>query len=64
MEALLFLLNSVAVLVVIAMEVRDDRRKPDTPPTSWFRSRGLDASRPEDLPASLRGHRTSRGRAR
>ncbi len=38
MEALLFLLNSIAIVVVVYMGLRDDRRPPGTPQASVFRT--------------------------
>lgn len=37
MESLLFLLNSIAVVVLVIMGLRDDRRKPGAPAKSYFR---------------------------
>ncbi len=37
MESLLFLLNSVAIVVLVVMGLRDDRRKPGAPAKSYFR---------------------------
>ena len=38
MEALLFLLGPIAIIVMIIMDLRDDRRPPGTPRTSIFRT--------------------------
>jgi hypothetical protein len=48
MEALLFMLNSIAVLIVAYMGLRDDRRRPGTPQTSFFRTFDYDANKPGD----------------
>ena len=37
MESLLFLLNSIAIVVLVVMGLRDDRRKPGAPARSYFR---------------------------
>jgi len=37
LESLLFFLNSIAVVVLVVMGLRDDRRKPGRPATSYFR---------------------------
>lgn len=37
MESLLFLLNSIAVTVLVAMGLRDDRLRPGAPARSYFR---------------------------
>ena len=37
MESLLFLLNSIAVVVLVVMGLRDDRRKPGARARSFFR---------------------------
>lgn len=37
MESLLFLLNSIAIVVLVVMGLRDDRRKAGAPARSYFR---------------------------
>jgi hypothetical protein len=37
LESLVFLLNSIAVIVLVVMGLRDDRRKPGAPAKSYFR---------------------------
>lgn len=37
MEALLFFLNSLAMVVLVIMGLRDDRRRPGTAAKSYFR---------------------------
>ena len=37
MESLLFFLNSLAVVVMVIMGLRDDRRRPGTTAKSYFR---------------------------
>ena len=39
MEALLFMLDSLAMVLVVFMGLRDDRRQPDAPHTGLFRMR-------------------------
>lgn len=39
MEALLFMLNSIAVVLMVFMGLRDDRKPPGAPHTSLFRMR-------------------------
>ncbi len=39
MEALLFMLNSIAIVLMVFMGLRDDRRPPGAPHTSLFRMR-------------------------
>ncbi len=39
MEALLFMLNSMAIVLMVFMGLRDDRRPPGVPHTSFFRMR-------------------------
>ena len=54
MEALLFTLDSVAIVLMVFMGLRDDRRAPGTPATSIFRMRDTasppqsDAAAPDD----------------
>jgi hypothetical protein len=36
-ESLLFMLNSIAIVLLIVMSLRDDRRAPEDPHTSFFR---------------------------
>ncbi len=47
MEALLFMLDSIVIVVMVYMGLRDDRRPPSAPSTSLFRFR--------DQPAELMG---------
>jgi hypothetical protein len=53
-EALLLMLNSIAVLIVAYMGLRDDRRPPGTPQTSLFRTFDYDAVTPSDDHAQQR----------
>jgi hypothetical protein len=63
-EALLFMLNSIAVVVMVYMGLRDDRRARGTPQTSVFRTIDDDAVGPSNAAAPDRPNRTSRQRAR
>jgi len=63
-EALLFLLNSIAVVVMAFMGLRDDRRRPGTPQTSVFRTFEDDAIRPDEAAEQARRDRIARSRAR
>ena len=44
MEALLFMLNSITVVLMVFMGLRDDRRPAGAPHTSLFRTRDLPAA--------------------
>jgi len=63
-EALLFLLNSIAVVAMVVMGLRDDRRRPGTPQTSIFRTFEDDAIRPDDAAEQARRDRIARSRPR
>ena len=52
-ESLIFILDAIAVLTVIYMGVRDDRRSPGTPQKSLFRTKDYE-------PVIPRGHGTKR----
>lgn len=68
MESLLFVLNSVAVVVLMIMSLRDDRRRPGTAATSYFRYIEQDATNPDGAgtgtkrisppPETVQGHRS------
>ncbi len=45
MEALLFLINSLVIVVMVFQGLRDDRRAAGAPATSIFRTRDLTAAR-------------------
>jgi len=60
-EALLLLLDGMAMVVVIYMGLRDDRRVPGTPATSLFRMTEAGA-RPQDEAVEER-RRVARGRS-
>jgi len=63
MEALLFLLNSVAVVVMVYMGLRDDRRLLGTPQTSVFRTTEDGAAQPGRAAEQARQARAARSRA-
>ncbi len=46
MEALLFMFNSIAVVLMVFMGLRDDRRAPGTRQTSIFRTTEPDEAAP------------------
>jgi len=58
LEALLFFLNSIAVVVLVVMGLRDDRRKPGKPAASYFRYSEEDHTVPDHVGA--RSNRASR----
>ena len=64
MESLLFMLNSIAVLIVAYMGVRDDRRPPGSRQTSIFRTLDDDAIRSNHDAAQARQDRVARTRVR
>ncbi len=53
MEALLFMLNSITIVLMVFMGLRDDRRPANAPHTSIFRMR--------DVPAGGAARPNSRG---
>lgn len=63
MEALLFLLNSVAVVVMVYMGLRDDRRPPGTPQASVFRTLEVGDVLPGAAAEQARRARAARSRA-
>ncbi len=62
MEALLFMLNSFAMVVMIYMGLRDDRRPPGTPRTSVFRMTEDGVLRPDQAAKREREARIARSR--
>jgi hypothetical protein len=62
MEAFLFLVDSIVVLILVYMGLRDDRRPPGTPQASLFRTFDYDAVRPGG--GDARQDRTARIRVR
>ena len=63
MEALLFLLNSAAVVVMVYMGLRDDRRPPGAPQTSVFRTFDDGAVQPGAVAEQARQARIARSHA-
>lgn len=55
MESLLFMLNSIAVVALIVMSLRDDRRDPEDPHTSFFRMTPAAAPDPVKTPPAAPG---------
>ena len=62
-EALLFMLNTIALTVMIVMGLRDERRPPGTPQRSVFRTFDDDDVRPDDRAEQARQERLARSRA-
>jgi hypothetical protein len=63
-ESLLFMLNSIAVVVMVYMALRDERRPPGTPQTSVFRTLEDNAISPPAPAAKDRRGRIAKSRAR
>ena len=64
MEALLFLLNSIVVVAMVIMGLRDDRRRPGTPQTSVLRTFEDDAIHSDEAAEQARRDRIARSRVR
>ena len=62
-EALLFMLNTVALAVMIVMGLRDERRQPGMPQRSVFSTFDDGDLRPGDQAEQARQERLARGRA-
>lgn len=61
MESLLFLFNSAAVVILVFMGFRDERRKSGTPATSYFRyaeDKKEASSKPSKAVRPVRGRRS------
>ena len=62
-EALLFMLNTIALTVMVVTGLRDERRQPGTPQRSVFRTFDDGDLRPGDQAEQARQERLARGRA-